>query len=152
MQTQGEFCVAQKYEITKENIILFMVIIALQLLRPGTCYKKFNLHLRGADGHVLVLHTSVFEDDPWQLFPPFWACCLTCLVAFRCPEPQVFEHLPHDDQLDHWQSTRNIKSEIKHLHIHAKFQIIFSLNASFEFLIFLTWCWWSLCAWDINSI
>ena len=64
MQTQGEFCVAQKYEITKENIILFMVIIALQLLRPGTCYKKFNLHLRGADGHVLVLHTSVFEDDP----------------------------------------------------------------------------------------
>ena len=66
MQTQGEFCVAQKYEITKENIILFMVIIAqsTHLLRPGTCYKKFNLHLRGADGHVLVLHTSVFEDDP----------------------------------------------------------------------------------------
>ena len=65
-----------------------------------TClYLQYSL---GDDaGHELVLHCSVFDDDPWQFLPPPVAGVLICLVARFCPDPQVFEQLPHADQDDH---------------------------------------------------
>ena len=64
------------------------------------------LHLSGVGlEHVFILHASDFEDDPWQVLPPFWADCLICLVAVLCPGPHVFEQDPHAVQCDHWQST-----------------------------------------------
>ena len=70
----------------------------------------------------LVLQGSYFSLEPEQ-DPPLLSCTVLYLVYFWVPPPQVAEHDPlanqlnHDqlDQLDHWQSTEtNIKAQDKH--------------------------------------
>ena len=102
---------------------------------------KYYLHSSGADWHACVLHVSVLEDEPWQLLPPFWACCRIVLVAFLCPEPQVLEHLPHEDQFDHWQSTM-MKNETKSISkIYKSIQAIETI-VMISILLTLIWSWY----------
>ena len=58
-------------------------------------------------GQLWVLHNS-FLNGPPEHCPPLLSGLVMDLIYCCSPLPQLWEHGPTGDQLDHWQSTEKI--------------------------------------------